>query len=53
MVKTGLLTMIDLHTRRKKVEENSKNSLKSHITNPKGEEVTESMADVKIDSTPK
>ena len=48
-----LLTLIDLHTRRKKVEENSENLLKSCITNPKGEEVIESMADVKIDSTPK
>ena len=50
-----LLTLIDLliDTRRKKVEENSENLLKSCITNLKGEEVIESMADVKIDSTPK
>ena len=35
----SLLTLIDVHTRRKKVEENSENSLKSHIMNPKGEKV--------------
>ena len=49
----SLLTLIDIHTKRKKVAENSENSLKSHIMNQKGEEITESMGDVKIDSTPK
>ena len=47
----SLLTLIDLHTKRKKVEENSENSLKLRIMNPKEEEVTESMADVKIEGT--
>ena len=49
----SLMTLIDLHTRRKKVKENSKNSLKSCITNLKGEEVTESVTNAKIDNTPK
>ena len=49
----SLLTLIDLHTRRKNVKENSENSLKSHTMNPKGEEVAESVVDVKIDSIPK
>ena len=35
----NLLTLIDLHTRRKKIEENSENSLKLHKTNAE-EEVT-------------
>ena len=48
----SLLTLIDLHTRRKNVKENSKNSLKSNTTNAKGEEVIESVAHAKIDSTP-
>ena len=47
----SLLNLIDLHTRRKKVKENSQNLLKSCTMNPKGEEVAESVADVKIDST--
>ena len=49
----SLLTLIDLHTRRKNVKENSEKSLKSRTMNAKGEEVAESVADVKIDSTPK
>ena len=49
----SLLTLIDLHTRRKNVKENSENSLKLHTTNVKGEEVAESVTEVKIDSTPK
>ena len=48
----SLLTLIDLHTRRKNVKENSKNSLKSNTTNAKGEEVIESVAHAKIYSTP-
>ena len=46
----SLLTLIDLHTRRKKVKENSENSLKLRTMNPNGEKVTESVADVKIDN---
>ena len=42
----SLLTLIDLHTRRKKVEENSENSLKSCKTDAE-EEVTGPVADVK------
>ena len=49
----SLLTLIGLHTRRQKVKENSENSLKSSTTNPKGEEVTESVTNAKIDNTPK
>ena len=49
----SLLTLIDLHTRRKKVKENIKNSLKSPTTNLKGEEVTESVTNAKIGNTPK
>ena len=33
--KDSLIGLIDLHTRRKNLEENSENSLKSHITSPK------------------
>ena len=36
----NLLTLIDLHTRRKKVEENRENSLESCRTDAKKEEVT-------------
>ena len=36
----NLLTLIDLHTRWKKIEENSENSLKSRKTNVEGEAVT-------------
>ena len=46
----SLLTLIDLHTRRKKVEENSENSLKSHKTNVEEEEVTVPGVDVKTES---
>ena len=46
----SLLTLIDLQTRRKKVEENSKNSLKSCKTDVE-EEVTGSGADVKTENT--
>ena len=49
----SLLTLIDLHTRRKTVKDNSKNSLKSHRTDVREEEVAESVADVKTESTPK
>ena len=47
----SLLTLIDLHTRRKKIEENSKNLLKSHKTDVEEEEVTGSVADVRTEST--
>ena len=47
----NLLTLIDLHTRRKTVEENSENSLKSCIMSPKGEESTESVTYDKVDNT--
>ena len=46
----SLLTLIDLHTRRKKVEENSENSLKSHKTNTEEEEVTVPGVNVKTES---
>ena len=36
----SLLTLIDLHTRRKKIEENSENLFKSHKTDVEEEEVT-------------
>ena len=49
----SLLTLIDLHTRRKTVKDNSENSFKSHKTDAKEEEITESVADVKTESTPK
>ena len=49
----SLLTSIDLHTRRKIVNDNSENSLKLCKTDAKEEEITESVADVKTDSTPK
>ena len=47
----NLLTLIDLHTRRRKVEENSENSLKLCITSPKGEQYTESETPDKADNT--
>ena len=47
----SLLTLIDLHTRRKKVEENSKNSFKSHKTDAEEEEVAGPRVDVKTEST--
>ena len=46
----NLLTLIDLHTRRKKVEENSKNSLESCRTDAEKEEVTGPRAHVKTES---
>ena len=49
----SLLNLIDLHTRRKIVNDNSENSLKSHKTDVKEEKITESVADVKTESTPK
>ena len=45
-----LLTLIDLHTRRKKIEENSKNSLKSRKTDVEGEAVTGPGSYVKVGS---
>ena len=45
------LTLIDLHTRRKKIEENSKNSLKLHKTDAEEEEVTGPGVYVKTEST--
>ena len=47
-----LLTLIDLHTKRKTIKENSKNLLKLHKTDAKEEEITEPVANVKIESTP-
>ena len=47
----NLLTLIDLHTRRRKFEENSKNSLKLCIMSPKGKKFTESVAYDKTDNT--
>ena len=46
----SLLTLIDLHTRRKKVEENSENLLKSCNTDAEEEEVTGPVADVRTES---
>ena len=46
----SLLTLIDLHTRRKKIEENSKNSHKSCKTDAE-EEVTGPVANVRTEST--
>ena len=47
----SLLTLIDLHTRRKVGKENSKNLLKLQKTDVKEEEIAESVADVKMEST--
>ena len=47
----SLLTLIDLHTRRKKIEENSENSLKSCKTKAEKEEVTGSVANIRTEST--
>ena len=49
----SLLTLIDLHTRRKTIKENSGNSLKLCKTDVKEEDIAESVLDVKTDSTPK
>ena len=46
----NLLTLIDLHTRKKKIEENSRNSLKSCKTDAE-EEVTGPESYVKTEST--
>ena len=46
----SLLTLIDLHTSRKKIEENSENSLKSCKTDVEEEEVTGPVADVRTES---
>ena len=46
----SLLTLIDLHTRRKKIEENSENSLESHRTDVEEKEVTGPGAYVKTES---
>ena len=46
----SLLTLIDLHTRRKKAEENSKNSLNSCKTDAEEEEVTGPGVNVKTES---
>ena len=45
----NLLTLIDLHTRRKKIEENSENSLKSCKTDMEEEEITGSGSYVKTE----
>ena len=47
----SLLTLIDLHTRRKKIEENSENSLKSRKTDVEEEEVKGPGFYVKTEST--
>ena len=47
----NLLTLIDLHTRRKNTEENSENSLKSHKTDMEEEEITLSGSYVKTEGT--
>ena len=47
----NLLTLIDLHTRRKMIEENSKNSLKSCKTNMEEKEVTRPGSYVNTEST--
>ena len=49
----NLLTLIDLHTKRKNVKENSKNSLKSCKTDVQEEKVTGPVADVRTENTPK
>ena len=49
----SLLTLIDLHTRRKTIKENSENLLKSRKTDVKEEEIAETVADAKTESTPK
>ena len=49
----SLLTLIDLHTRRKTIKDNSENSLKSRKTDAKEEEIAESVADARRESTPK
>ena len=46
----SLLTLIDLHTRRKKIDENSENSLKSCKTDAEEEEVTGPRVYVKTES---
>ena len=46
----NLLTLIDLHTRRKKIEENGKNLLKSCKTDMEEEKVTGSRSYVKTES---
>ena len=43
----SLLTLIDLHTKRKAIKENSKNSFKSHNTGAKEGGIAESMAGAK------
>ena len=45
-----LLTLIDLHTKRKTIKENSENSLKSRKTNEDEEEVTGPVANVRTKS---
>ena len=49
----SLLTLTDLHTRRKTIKDNSRNSLKLCKTDGKEEEIAEAVADVKTESTPK
>ena len=49
----SLLTLIDLHTRRKNTNKNSGNSLKSLKTDMKEEDIADSVVDVKTDNTPK
>ena len=46
-----LLTLIDLHMKRKTIKENSENSLKSHKTDAEEEEITGSVANVRTEST--
>ena len=46
-----LLTLIDLHTKRKTVKENSRNSLKLLKTDVEEEEVTEPVANVRTENT--
>ena len=43
----SLLTLIDLHTRRKVINENSENSLESHKTEVRNRQVSESLTGVK------
>ena len=47
----SFLTLIDLHTIRKKIEENSKNSIKSCKTDAEEEKVTGPVANVRTEST--
>ena len=49
----SLLTLIDLHIRRRTIKENSENSLKSQKTDVKEEEIPESVVNAETENTPK